>query len=288
MNLLITNLVNDVNKTDVKNDYKKGGNFYSQDRYFTWLNSQIDYRLRHNNKLLYILVSFLMRSTNYKHDSSVMVKKPFWVIFIDVICWIAMIGFVVCLFLGIATPMIKAIKETINFSKSDYEKIANAWRDAFGNGQTIVAIIFIVITLVIGITYLYIVTKVIPKNKALNIKDYVSKKIDYIVKFGLAVKTEDLINKNLDNTKSKLKIKKNKIEQIIFDKAEILNDADRWTILQVTNILYKLFTNFSVILEFSNITNETYEQLKQIVENDFLFIKIVVLDNKKKSENNNI
>lgn len=283
MNLLITNYINDVNKTELKKEYKKGGNFYSQDRYFTWLNSQIDYRLRHNNKLLYLLVSFLMRSTNYRHDSSVMVKKPFWAIFIDVICWIAMIGFLVCLFLGIATPMIKAIKETINL-KSDYDKITQAWRDAFGSGQTIVAIVFTVITLTIGIIYLYIITKVIPKNKTLNIKDYVCKKIDYVVKFGIAVKTEDLINKNLNSTKEKLKIKKNKIEQIIFDKAEILNDTDRWIILQITNILYKIFANFSVVLEFSNISKETYDQLKEIVENDFLFTKLVVLDENKKEK----
>lgn len=274
MNLLLTN--NKVDNLDELNNLKKS-NLFSSDRYYTWLNSQIDLRLRYTNKLSYLLISFLMRSNHFRHNTNNIIKKPFWLLLIDIIGWLSMIAFVICLITGVATPIISAVNATINIGKDNttITTVAEAWQQAFGNGQTIVALVFTVITLIIGSIYLYALTKVIPKNKSLSIKDYVSKKIDYMVKFNIFVKTEQQINHSLEKAKQKLKIKDQIINNIVFEKAEILNDADRWQILQINNIIFKMFTNFNIILKFENVDENYIKAIQEIVAIDFENINLI-------------
>ncbi len=273
MELIITN--NNIENID-KNSCISS-NLFTSDRYFTWLNSQLDYRLRYGNKFCYIIISFLMRSNHFRHNTNSIIKRPIWILLIDFICWISLIAFVVCLITGVASPIIDAVNATINIGKagSTVQTVGEAWQKAFGTGNTIVALVFTVITLIIGIFYLWIITKVIPKNKGLAIKDYVMKKIDYMIKFGFVVKTEQKMNKQLEKAKAKMKLKDAIIDNIIFDKAEVLSDADRWSILQINNIIFRYFLNFNIIIKLQNLDQKYVQELKKIVEIDFKNIKLI-------------
>lgn len=273
MELIITN--NNLDNLNKENCIKS--NLFSSDRYFTWLNSQLDYRLRYGNKFCYIIISFLMRSNHFRHNTSSIIKKPIWILLIDIICWISMIAFIVCLITGVASPIIDAVNATLNIGKdgSTINSVKEAWQNAFNTGGTIVALVFTVITLIIGIFYLWIITKVIPKNKGLGIKDYVMKKIDYMIKFRFFIKTEQQMNKQLDKAIEKLKLKNIIINNIIFDKAEILGDADRWSILQINDVVFKYFMKFNIIIKLQNLDQKYVDEIKKVVEIDFKNIKLV-------------
>lgn len=283
MDALITNVWMEKDKWNEINVKKQTiGVLYSQDRYYTWLNTMIDYRLKNEHKFLFIIISFLMRSTNFKHNTSFIFKRPFWVLLIDILCWIAMISFFIFLATGFAAPIIRAISETIKFvTKPDNKDIVAVWTQAFSSSKTIVSLVFSLITLIIGIVYLYVMTKIIPKNKGLNIKDYVNKKIDYIIRFSSWIKTEEKINKNITNKIKKQIIGDNVNDYsnlIIIDNLNILLDADKWLSIQVLNTLYLLFFRFKVTLILRGIDEDTFRTIKKIIFSDFKFSQIYEID----------
>ena len=285
MDILIVNkYVDETKLEELSRKSKPVGSVFSQERYYTWLNNQIDCKLKMDHKIVYILVTFFMRSANFRHETFLVYKKPFWVVLIDLLCWMCLIAFFIFLATGVAAPLIKAVAETIKLvQKPDDvgENLVDVWKKAFSS-DSIIFIVLSIFTLLIAIGYFYIMTKVVPKNKALTIKDYVYKKIDYISKFSPWIKTEQRIIKKTKKIKNKL-IKKNiHLPLIVFTKAETLSDTDRWLSMQVLNMLNKIFYDFKIAILFQGLDEEVAKKIITINKSDFLNNKIIQFEDVEK------
>lgn len=235
------------------------GMFYSQDRYYTNLNKFMDSNLFSSSKVLYFIVSYLFQSNNFKHQSSIANGKTLGMKLVDVFCWLSMIAFI---FLGGVAIILPIVKTFIKINLP-------AWVENFGTGGSIGTGIAAAFFGVITISYLVVIFKIKKKNKALSLKDYVLKKLEFILKYKFLLKASKLIGEG-----------KNKNEFFISEKTDILGDPDRWLFLQVTNLMYMLFPNFSLALQFDNLEENYYKELKEIVEHDFKNINLKVVDKK--------
>lgn len=234
------------------NKEKQIGDYYSPDRYFTILNEFIDVNLKKYARFLFFAISYIMRSNNFKHETSIANGKSIWVWIVDIFCWICCIAFVVCLFTGIATPIIQAVK------KGDF---VEAFKAPLAIGLTITA----VFTFSVAVGYIYMMTKIVAKNKTLNLQDYVFKKISYILKMSFLF---DIRNKFFKALKE---------DTVVVESTEALTDANRWITLQINNLMYRLFLNFDIVLRFSNVEEKTVTQLQKIIDHDFKNLDIVIL-----------
>ena len=110
-----------------------------------------------------------------------------------------MIGFFVCLITGIATPIVTAIK-TIDINKIITTPLA------------IGLLVITILCFLVSSFYIYIMTKVVSKNKTLTIQDFVTKKINYLLKVSF-----------VSDIKSTLKINEKHQEQIVLDNIDKLD-----------------------------------------------------------------
>lgn len=232
------------------------GQFYSTDRYFTLLNEFIDKNLKRHAGFVCFIISYLMRSANFKHETSISNGKSIWVWLVDIFCWICCVAFFVCLFSGIATPIVKAIKA------GDFQ---TAIGDALKEPDTIGLFVTALIAFSVAAAYLYMVKYVISTNKKLSLQDYVFKKIDYILKISLFLSLKKLL------------VKAKEEDIVIIEKSDILNDTQRWTTIQVTNLMYRLFENFNMVLKFENIDKKAKNEMQKIFDYHFKNIEIVEL-----------
>lgn len=243
------------------------GQYYSADRYFTLLNEFIDTNLKKYAKLVFFVISYLMRSTNFKHETSIANGKTLSVWLVDIFCWICCAVFLGCTFAGVATPIINAIK------KVDVGEIINS---TLNSGLGIGLLVTAIFTFTVAALYIYMMTKVVAKNKALNLQDYVFKKINYILKMSFMF---DFRNKFF-------KVKES--ETVILEKVDELNNVNRWITLQITNLMFKLFANFDIILRFENIDDDVFEQMKKIIIHDFKNLEIIdITEPKQETETEN-
>ncbi len=241
----------------------KIGQYYSPDRYYTILNEFIDINLKRETKLVFFIISYLMRSNNYKHESSIANGKSVWVWMVDIFCWICCGIFVLCLFSGFAKPIIDAIKNI------DISSFIQELEKSFKNPETIGFIIGAILSSVVSISYIYMVKKVISKNKKLNLQDFVTKKINYVIKISFVFHIKEKFFKTQED------------EIVIIEKVDDLNNVNRWLTLQTNNLMYKLFNNFNVALKFENVDENTYEQIKKIIDVDFKNLDVVILGDPK-------
>ena len=237
------------------------GQYYSQDRYFTILNEFIDSNLKKHAKLVFFLISYMMRSTNYKHETSISNGKSIWVWILDIFCWICTIGFLICFATGIATPIVNAFK-------------SGNILEAFDSTTAIGLLVTSLLTFIVTAFYLYMMIKVVAKNKKLNLSDYVFKKIDYLLKFSPLVN----INSKIFSVK--------KENFLVVEKVEELTNINRWITLQITNLMYKMFSNFNMVLKISGIEKEAINELSKIIEHDFKNIEIVILKTEEPENTN--
>lgn len=235
------------------NDKNQIGQYYSSDRYFTLLNEFIDTNLKKHAKFVFFIITYLMRSNNFRHETSIANGKSIWVWLVDIFCWICTLAFLVCLFTGIAAPIVQAIKD---------KNIIEAFNSPIAIGLVITALF----TFIVAILYIYMMTKVVAKNKKLNLQDYVFKKIDYIEKTYFLIKVKEKIFKLAEQ------------EPVIVEKADDLNNINRWTTLQVNNLLFKFFDNFNIILRFETLDQPSIDELKKIIDHDFKNITIIDLN----------
>lgn len=252
-----------MNKANVIEESAKNiGQYYSTDRYYTLLNNFIDKNLKNDAKLVYFFINFFMRSSNFKHDTSISNGKSIWVWLVDIFCWICLAIFIGCFLSGIAKPIVDAVKNG-NFL------------DAFKSSTAIGLLITAFFTFVISSIYLYMLKKVIAVNKKLNLIDYVNKKIDYVLKLSPLIKTNTAF----------FKTKEEGI--ILIEKLEGQTDINKWLTLQINNLMYRLFTKFNMVLKFSNIEEKDVQNIERIIENDFKNSEVVRLVENPENINEN-
>lgn len=242
------------------NDNQSIGDYYSQDRYFTLLNEFIDSNLKKYARFLFFIISYMMRSSNFKHETSISNGKSWAVWLLDIFCWLSIIAFFICLSTGIAAPIVKAFND---------KNLSSVW-DAFKEPSSITLLSIALITFVVSSIYLYMLKFVISKNKKLNLTDYVFKKIDYVLKFSIFM---DVRNKFFQVKGDKL---------AVVEKVDDLNNINRWITLQVNNLMFRLFNNFNVVLKFEGLDDNTIAQLTKIIECDFKNLQIINLKKKTK------
>lgn len=270
MDILITGNNTFKSTNEIYTESKKIGNYYSEDRFYTLINSQIDEGLRKYSIFLYILVIFLFRSTNFKHATDTLNKKPRWVLFVDIFCWLCLIVFIVSLVTGVATPIVVGISAAI---KGDTSGFVDAFKNALLNPTTIILFVISVITFIIAIIFLYVLKKVVAVNKKLSLKDFVITKLSMVKRFSGML---DVNKKMKKMSKKSNKFKPDKF--YLIKNVEVLNNDNRWLILQISNIMYELFPDLGIILELNNINESDLKMLKTICDSDFRYIKITILN----------
>lgn len=227
--------------------------YYTDERYYYLVNNFIDKQLKQNSKLTFFVISYMFRSGNYKHYTSSINSKSIWIWIADIFCWLCMIGFFVCLITGIATPIVTAIK-TIDINKIITTPLA------------IGLLVITILCFLVSSFYIYIMTKVVSKNKTLTIQDFVTKKINYLLKVSF-----------VSDIKSTLKINEKHQEQIVLDNIDKLDDKTKWNLLWVQNVLYSIFKNYNIILKINNLSQQEFDELSLIIKNDFSNITIETL-----------
>ncbi|MGL4343415.1 MAG: hypothetical protein ACRCRZ_02540 [Metamycoplasmataceae bacterium] len=228
---------------------------FSQDRYYTLLNASIDENLAMKSKLLLFMTSYLFQSGNFKHKGSIANGKTKGMWAFDIICWLSMVGFVLCFLFGVATPLVASFKG----GSFNFEALKSGFQ---GTGAILLSIALVL--LVISIAYLILIFKIKKKNKTLSLKDYVQKKLEFVLKFKMLIKV------------SKIMGEAKKVEEIlIMTNCDILNDTDRWLFLQVTNLMFMLFNDFNLILQFNNVDEVYFNSLKDMINHDFKNLSII-------------
>ncbi|EGZ31456.1 hypothetical protein [Malacoplasma iowae] len=244
-----------IKKTNTEFVNKKNiTNFYTDERYYYLVNNFIDKQLKQNSKLTFFVISYMFRSNNYKHYTSSINSKSIWIWIVDIFCWLCMIGFFICLITGIATPIVTAIK-TVDINKIITTPLA------------IGLLVITIICFLVSSFYIYIMTKIVSKNKTLSIQDFVIKKINYLLKFSF-----------VSDIKSTLKINEKQQEAIILDNIDKLDAKTKWNLLWIQNTLYSIFKNYNIYLKFSNISESEFEELSLIIKNDFNNLTIEILE----------
>ncbi|WP_027120029.1 hypothetical protein [[Mycoplasma] testudinis] len=244
---------------------------FSEERVYTIINDYLDFNLRKYSRFLYYMVAFLFRSSNFKHSTDIVNGKPLWVWFVDIFCWFCLFAFIGCLIAGVAQPIVSALSQTIH---GDFNQIVHDITQSFGNVTSVVLLIFAVLTFSIALFYLHLMRKVVAVNKKYLLKDYLIYKTSFILNW------EKLINVQKSTKKRYFKklIKKGKVKNVapfcVIENMEIFDDSTRWTILQICNVLNKLFPEFAITLLFNQVTQERSKRLNDVVEVDFKYLKI--------------
>ncbi|WP_036448597.1 hypothetical protein [Mycoplasmoides pirum] len=276
-NVLISGKETTENFLDIKEKCKKIGTYFSEDRFYTLLNSYIDDALRKYSLFLYLITIFLFRSNNFKHATTSFKAKPKWVTLIDILCWICLIVFIVSLISGISYPLIEGISGAI---KGNWTGFIDAFNNSLNSPGTITLFVVSLISFIIAITYIYVLRKIVVFNKKLSLKDFVVQKVSFINRFENLLKiNEDLkkANKKIKKINKKINKKNSKIkpdEFYLIQNVEMLSQNDLWLLFQIINILYKLFPNSGFVFELSNIESSNLEKIKTICNYDFKHIKI--------------
>ena len=250
-------IIRSSNNKDSENINKKMiGTFYSQDRFYTLLNGSLHENLSKKSKFLSFIVSYLFQSSNFKHMPSISNGKTKGMIAVDVFSWLSIIGFVVCFFAGFATPLISAFVD----GKFNADLFFKSFK-----GPGLILLAFALFFLIITIAYLLVIFKIKKKNQKLLLKDYVLKKLEFILKFKSLLKASAIMGEGKKPTQ----------ELLVLEKTEVLTDIDRWLFLQIMNLSFMLFKDFNLSLQFDNLEEAQFNSLQQIVNNDFKNLAIV-------------
>ncbi|WP_027119718.1 hypothetical protein [[Mycoplasma] testudinis] len=274
MKILITGKKIELSTDQLLKSARDYGHAFSEDRVYTIVNDYLELNLRKYSRFLFFMVAFLFRSSNYKHSTDIVNGKPFWVWFVDIFCWLCLFAFIGCLISGIAQPIAAAITQAIRFNLNSVTEELNK---SFGNPTAIVLLVFAFVTFGIAMFYLYLIRKVVAVNKKYSLKDYVIYKTSFILNWEKFINAQKNVKKNTLEKIEKLIIK-GKIKKVppfcLVENMEIFSDDARWTILQICNVLNKLFPEFALTLLFNNIPEDRAKRLISVTQIDFKYLKI--------------
>lgn len=254
MNILIVGNKEKINNWNELNNKNDVGRIYSPNRFYSLINEFIDINLKKYGKIILFFINYLLRSNNFKHETSITSKKSIFIWLLDIFCWICCAGFFVCLLTGIATPIINSIKKA-NFKEVFSNKSIAVW-----------LIVVSVLTFSVALSYIYLMTKIVSKNKKLNLKEFVCKKIDYLNSISFLIDFSRRFSKNTDSE-----------ELIVLTMNDEINNDEKWLSLQVNNKMLHLFSNFNISLKIENISETEFNNLKKIINFDFQNLDIVLL-----------
>lgn len=256
------------------------GQYYSSDRFYTLANCLMTEAVRRASKTMSLVMSFLFRSYNYKHNSHLYVKPPRWIIAVDVFCWLCVVGFVVCLIMGVARPLISAI---IAISTNPIgSPVTETFARMFSSSGSIASVVVCLICFAVALTYIYVLKNIVKANRGMSLGDYVCRKLSFIRRFGSWARLDDKFRRGMKldklNKKAEKQVKNFRPGTfVILSDAQVMGSSDRWLVMQVLDILYRLFPDVGIFLEFSDFDSGSLESLKKIAENDFKNIVLTAM-----------
>lgn len=277
MKLIVTGKKINANIERIIAKSKDCGQVFSEDRFYTIVNEYLDCNLKKHSRLLYYIVAFLFRSSNYKHSVDIVNGKPLWIWIVDIFCWFCLTAFIVCLIAGIAQPISVALSGLIKF---DFSSINKAFQQTFADPTAVVLLVISFITFGIAMFYLYLLKKVIAVNRRYGLKDFVVYKTSFILNRERYISiNHDLNKKTLKKLEKMLKKQQgsNHPPYWLVRNLDIFDDPVRWTILQVTNVMNKLFPDFALTLIFDHVPDERAKTMINTIDLDFKYLKANVV-----------
>ncbi len=259
---------------------KSIGRFYSNDRYYTLINDYIDKNLIFVSRPLAAVIKYLFRSSNYKHDPQIANGRSIWMLLFDIWCIICVLGFI-GMFIGLlGYPLIKGIVEgagsVTGIGKAIGEQFGNLFDQGKAGGP--VMVVFLIIFLIFAILWFVVWFFIRRKNKPLTLQAYVEKKIGFILMFRAIVrtiwKTKKVGGKKIN--------KMPKVDIVYLENFEAQGaEAPRWLNLQLINLLVSIFEDFSLIFKFDTLTDDEYNFMNKVSNNDFKRIEIIKIEDEK-------
>lgn len=245
---------------------KNRGNSIGKNRILTIINDQINENVKVSSKILFLIISYLFRSWNYIHNPRIANGKSTGEKIYDWLSWISIFLFIILLFTGVVKPFIEAGKA--GFS-GDLENFWQKLLLAFSLPDNIVVLSFAAFFLIISVLYLFLFFKIRKNNEKLSLDAYVSKKISFCLKLRFLIKFN----------KEHLKIIHAKeTDVIVIDNFETNGDNDKWTYLQMYNLLSSIFLNLKFCFAFTNYDPVKLDYLYEVIKWDFKNIEIVEVD----------
>lgn len=245
--------------------------FFGLERFYSLINEYSDTMLKKHSRLLYIIVCYFFRSSNFRHTNDSQKRKSLIIWFLDIFCWLCIVGFIACLIAGIANPIVSAVT---SITSGKFEDASIAWQKAFSSGTAIGLLVTAIFCFVVSMVYRYLWKKVIQVNKNLSIENYVIKKISLLNNLNYLIKSVDIVNKS---TQQVINYSAKKFEDtfIFLKHTEILSNDELWKVLQIINVMHNLFLNFNLVLVLENFSDNSFEELKNIIDFDFSNITII-------------
>ncbi len=249
--------------------------FYSGDRFYTLMNEYIDKNLSRKNWLLGFIIKVLFRSSNYKHDPQIANGRQWSVFIFDFICCVMLITFcclvsalIISGIVDLAVKLQEMYKQPpdtwgfINPTQLFFGTIFQNWERLLGMG------VGVIITGIVGILWLLMIVKIRKKNKPLSLQAYVEKKISICLSLRFLIKLSNRI--------------KNKNDIIVLENFEAQGAAGaRWSNVQMINLISSIFNDFSFVFRFDELSDDDYNELKDVMDYDFKMIEIVKSDDFK-------
>lgn len=192
-------------------------------------------------------------------------------------CWLCLLAFIVCLVTGVASPLVSALQSAI---KGNFEDFVNSFNEALSEPKTIALFLTAIFTFAIAMMYMYVMKKIVAVNKKMSLKEYVTNKLSFVNRFQNMIKVNKKVNKEVLKAAKKAKINP-KIQPdkfYLITNVESLGNGDRWSILQISNLMYNLFPESGLIFMIKQIETADLEKLKIICQTDFQYTSIFQLD----------
>lgn len=246
-------------KTDNKK-FVNIGNYNSDDRFYSYLNKEIEDNLTKSNKFIKLIINYLFSSSNYKHDPYLKKRFSIGTLFFDLFCILCLIGFVICLFTGVLSPLISYFKAP----ESDKKLVLTAANWVL----TGLAVLF----MIISILYLILVFKFRNVNKGLQLGVYVQQKLNMILNLKNFFKIKNLVSNK------KKHHKKTNDEIYLFDNGQNSSMNTIWLSIQIFNLMGYLFDDLNIAICLRNMSDIEVKSWNEIVQYDFDQISMDIVD----------
>lgn len=179
-----------------------------------------------------------------------------------------------CLIAGVAAPLVSAIVTFAANPINGTAALQESFAQAFSTASSIAPLVLCVICFIVALTYLYILKNVVRANRGLSLQDYVCRKLSFIKRFRRWAHLDEKLKRaaKIDRVGEKIARKTHQFRPGVYavlSDAQIMGSTDRWVAFQALDLLYGIFKDMGIVLQFSGVDEGGLRGMQKIVSTDF-------------------